>query len=190
MITQEVQTIRDKPRTKLTMVPNPPPAIIPIEPPIITEEIALQTIIPQQSDSGTDNDEIQVGQVIKTKTPSFMRVINKNYNKLKQNKNNDDDDSQTESPTKSETSDEYEKPTKSITGKKKKHKNKTKFDDEITETITDITKTVNDTIHLVGKNVLIEIVQKVAKSKQFMIILILVTIFGGIGWLLRIVYGK
>ena len=89
-------------------------------------------------------------------------------------------------------SDTYAPPKHSKTPLKKKHKTKTKTKlpdmTEITESINDISETITSTVELVGKNAVMGIVKTIIKSKQFMIILVLGTIFLGIGYLLRIIY--
>ncbi len=91
-------------------------------------------------------------------------------------------------------SDTFAPPKHSKTPIKKKHrsktKTKTKLPDmvEITESINDISETITSTVELVGKNAVMGIVKTIIKSKQFMIILVLGTIFLGIGYCLRVIY--
>ncbi len=154
----------------------------------IPNPVETAVMVPE-SDSGTDESEdVQVGKVIKTKT--LTRVFN-NYNKLR---NTYDNDSPTEelteiSLTRNNDTDDDEEDQRPR--KHKKHKKKTKIEDEdLTATITDITATVNDTMKTIGKSIIIELLKKVFASKQFMIICILCICFGGVGYLLRIVFGK
>lgn len=200
---QQTESIREKPiRIKPTpSVVQIPPSII-VKTPDIEEddkpkhEVVLKTPLPESESSDTDN--VQVGQVIKTKT--LTRVFH-NYNKLQ--KDDDDDASMTEIElTPSENSDDYEDgktkfcndpfsrdDTNKTKTKKKKKKRKT-FDDDlnITETINEVTNTMNETVQTIGKSVMMELVKKVVKSKQFTIVLIIGSITLGLGYLLKIVF--
>ena len=72
----------------------------------------------------------------------------------------------------------------------KKHRTKTPISSDITETITDISQTVTDTLGDVKKTVLVGILKQIIKSKQFTIILVLGTIFIGIGYIAKIIWSK
>lgn len=89
-------------------------------------------------------------------------------------------------------SDTFAPPKHSKTPLKKKHKTKTKSPDiaEITETLGELSTTVTETINTVGKTAMIGILKSVVKSKQFTIILIIGSLFLGIGYLLKIIYMK
>lgn len=75
-----------------------------------------------------------------------------------------------------------------FTKTRKKHKSKTEIPEEITKTIGEITSTVTDTFGDVGRSAVIRIVKTVIKSRQFTIILLIASVFIGIGYLLKIVY--
>ena len=72
----------------------------------------------------------------------------------------------------------------------KKHRTKTPISSDITETISDISQTVSETLGDVKKTVLVGILKQIIKSKQFTIILVLGTIFIGIGYIAKIIWSK
>ena len=72
----------------------------------------------------------------------------------------------------------------------KKHRTKTPISSDITETISDISQTVSETLGEVKKTVLVGILKQIIKSKQFTIILVLGTIFIGIGYIAKIIWSK
>lgn len=187
---ESTTAIREKPgRLKpSTMVPiqpimpteNPPPSIIDEHP--VT--VILQTQVQQESssDEGEDKSHVQVGHAVH-KTKTLTRVFH-NYDKVSPT-------DELESVTLTASSCEDEEPTKSLTKKnKKKKKKKEKNDINVTETITDITNTLNETVNAVGANVVVELIRTVVSTKQFMVILVIGAIFVGIGSLLRIIYNK
>lgn len=179
----EVSAIREKPiRDKPTIPTLAPPPIIETKRQItetpLPVEISIPTVAPESESSGEDN--VQVGKVIKTKT--LTRILHNNYDKLR---NKYDTDSPTQELTEVSIT-----PTKTPFFKKTK---KVKFTDdeespsqELTETLSDITKTVDATVKVLGQSVVSSLLSKMVKSKLFMLIMIIITITGCVGWILKI----
>ena len=173
----------EKPVREKTIVPKsprikPPRAI----PKIITPDAT-------QIESETSNDHISQISISSKPTEVFDESSSSDNEKPINTRTftriplSDDSDSNTYAP-----------PKHSKTPLKKKHRSKTKTKSpdiaEITESINDISETITSTVELVGKNAVMGIVKSVVKSKQFTIILIIGSLFLGIGYLLKIIYMK
>lgn len=167
----EVNSVREKPSLKKTVIPREKPnspkkapiSITPIlEENSVDESVGERIIVKTKTKTGDifyESDSSDSDRPVFTKVPLTA------------------DDS-------SDLSEIEMKPTKH-----RKHRHKTKTPDmtEITETIGDISNTLNETVTEVGRTAVAGILKRIVKSKQFTIVLIIATLTICVGYLLKIV---
>lgn len=192
-----VESVREKPvRGLKTILP------IPVrEKPVSPKKTTISIQLPPVDQVGTTIDQVRTDTEVDSPVSSNIVLQTGRPTEVYDESSSSDN----EKPVNTRTftriplsddsdSDTFAPPKHSKTPIKKKHrsktKTKTKLPDmvEITESINDISETITSTVELVGKNAVMGIVKTIIKSKQFMIILVLGTIFLGIGYCLRVIY--
>ncbi len=138
--------------------------------------------------------DIDVGEEVKKPSKTKTKV---GFIKLKTDESDEDSDNNEqmhviklkEEDDDSSSSDEE----KTHHKKKKKKRSSSKTESpllDMTETVTQLTTTVNDTVNAVTKTAIAGIVKQIVKSRQFNIVLVIGTVTVCMGYLLKIIFWK
>jgi len=190
IITTQVPREKPKPKqpSKIDVSPNPQVGE-PLPTPTITNHIKIEELSQTPSNSASN---YYVGKAIKkpTKTKTKDNFIKLNPPGESEEDDNEEDDNEEMQSIELKNRDDNSSSSSSDDEEKHKKKKKTKKTPsvDITETVEQISTTVNDTVNAVTKTAIAGVIKHVVKSKQFNIVLVIGTVTVCLGYLLKIIF--